>query len=389
MSELSKNIFDIKNSKSYIDYNRYHKDNILGITKVSRWELTHSNFIAWILNPSGSHMLHTFPLRQFILCLEFLKDKPDNIASRIDLSVIRKLYDNDFIVSAEVGREIEHIDIHILVKTKEKTLPILIENKVDSKENGKKKDQTNEYFAWGEKTYADKTKYYDPIYVFLLPEYNIKLKQKNEKYMRMTYQEFVNCVLEPSYFLCSDNESKNNLKIYLQCLSYQDDNEKGDRSMAISSEERKILDDFIKENKNLLCSVLNELKDDVDASVLDKVTSTVRDYTTYLFDGKAYTKNRLVLAVVSKYVIDKKPASFIELESAFPPKTQGSYGVVKLENRVNEKDKGNGGVKRYFVEQPIKLSSGEIVLVSTQWGRDNIDRFIDTAKLYGYSIEKT
>ena len=73
--------------------------------------------------------------------------------------------------------------------------------------------------------------------------------------------------------------------------------------MAISNEERKILDDFIKENKNLLCSVLNELKDEVDPSVLSTITSTVRDFSTYQLDGEQYGKAKLVLAVIKKYVI--------------------------------------------------------------------------------------
>ena len=388
MSELTKNIFDIKKSKSYSDYNKYHVGNILGITKVSRWELMHSNFIAWLFNTSGSHSLHTFPLLQLIIGIEFLKDKPDNVKARVDMDVIRKFYDHDFLISAEVEREIEHIDIHILVKTKEKILPILIENKVDSKENGKHGDQTNQYFEWGEEQYKDKNKYYSPIYLFLLPEYNSKVIQKNENYLRITYQELVDYVIEPSLYMCGDGESQNNIKIYLQCLSYQSDNEKGEYSMAISSEEKKILDDFIKENKNLLCSVLRELDDEVDSSALEKITKSVRDYSTYSFDGNEYTKARLVLAVVKKYVAEKNPASYADLTSVFMDHIQGSKGVVKREGNVTDKDKGIGGQKRYFVDDPIVLSSGETILVCSQWDADNIGKLIDVAKKVGYSIVK-
>jgi hypothetical protein len=53
MSDLLNKIMQIEASKPYIDYNNYHKGNIFGITKSSRWELVHSNFIAWALNPAS------------------------------------------------------------------------------------------------------------------------------------------------------------------------------------------------------------------------------------------------------------------------------------------------------------------------------------------------
>lgn len=379
MSFLIKNIYDIKRSESYIEYCKYHIGNIFGITKVSRWELMHSNFIAWVLDSNSSHSLHYYPLYQFITSLSFIKNKADNQKARLDNNLICKFYDEDFIIDAVVGREINNIDILIEVTTKDKILPILIENKVDSKENGKGGNQTSAYFIWGESKYFDRSKYYEPIYIFLFPEYNSKIMQKEEKYIRMTYQELVDYVIEPSMLKCGDSNSINNFKVYLQCLSFQTDNEKGEYTMAISNEERKILERFIKENKNLLCSVLNELKDDVDPDALSAITSTVRDYSTYQFNGEEYRKNKLVLAVVKKYVEDNTPNNYTDLQNIFPDKLQGTKkGVVKLLTNVSNKDKGIGGQKRYFIDANdiIKLGSDEIV-VCTQWGADNIADFIE------------
>jgi len=392
MSEFTKKIFDITKSKSYIEYNKYHVGNIFGITKVSRWELMHSNFIAWVLSPDSSHAINTYPLLQLIKSFEFLKDKPDNDKSRLDISLIRKFYNERFIVNASVEREVEHIDILIQVQTPEKVLPILIENKVDSKENGKMGDQTKVYYSWGEKTFSDRKKYYEPIYIFLLPTYNQKVIQKEENYLRMTYQELVDYVIEPSMRECGDANSLNNFKVYLQCLSFQADNEKGEYSMAISSEEREILNNFIKENKNLLCSVLDELE--LDDSIKASITSTVRDYSSYTFDGKTYSKARLVLAVVNKYIADNNPPDFATLQSVFPDSLQGTKGVVRLSSTISDKDKGIGGQKRYFADDPITLPSKEIVLVSNQWGTDgktakgNIENLINKAESLGYSITK-
>lgn len=404
MSELTKNIFDIKRSKSYIEYNNYHNGNIFGITKTSRWELMHSNFIAWSLSPSSSHLLRNYPLYQFVTSLELIKQKPDNEKARLDSALIYKFYDEDFILDATAEREIpvkidssknsKSIDILILIKTKEKILPIIIENKVNSKENGEKGDQTVVYYNWGEEEFADRDTYFEPIYIFLFPEYNASTIQKEEHYIRVTYQELVDYVIEPLMYKCKDPNSINNIKIYLQCLSYQTDNEKGEHIMAISNEEQKILDNFIKENKTLLISVLNALKDDVDdPDALTKITTGVKDYSTYKFDGNSYGKGKLVLAVVKKYVEDNAPSSFADLQKAFPTGIQGGgKGVVSLSASVSNKDKGiGGGIKRYYVDASdiITLPSGEVVLVCSQWGASNIGKFIDhSTKELGYTIIK-
>lgn len=388
MNELIKNIFSVKKSKSYIDYEKYHKGNIFGITKVSRLEKMHSNFIAWLLNANSSHGLHTYAVQQLIMCLELIKGKPDNMDAQLDLNVIRESYLDDFIIDTDIEMEKDNVDICILAKTKaNKTLPILIENKVNSDENN---NQTEKYYEYGENRFGKKTLYYNPIYILLYPEYN-KIKQSSDKYLRMTYQEMVDFVIEPAFYKSRDNETKNNIKTYLQCLSYQDDNEKGDKYMAISAEEKKILDSFLKENKNLLCAVLDELNVDVDNSAFEEVKTIIRDYSTYLFDNNEYNKRRLVLAVIKKYVDDKNPSTFKELEKAFPWEIHGSEsrGVIKLESEVSEKDKGIGSPqKRYFVEDPIILTSGERVLVTTEWGVGNIGKFIKAATEKGYTIEQ-
>ena len=283
----------------------------------------------------------------------------------------------------------------IEIITKEKTLPIIIENKVESKENGPNQDQTKIYFDWAEKQYEDRSKYFTPIYIYLYPEYKSQM-QKTKEYIRMTYQELVDFILDPSLANCGDEISKNNFKMYLQCLSFQSDNEKGENTMAISTEEREIFKSFILENKDLLCAVLERLKElediDIDVDSLDAVTDSIRDNTKYEFNGQKYGKGRLVLAVVQHYVNDKKPTDFKALEDAFPSKLRGGSGVVQVVDAIPDKDKGIGGTKRYYIEtnEIIHLISGEDVLVSDQWGgAEKMDKFIEhvTTKLK-YDIKK-
>ena len=121
--------------------------------------------------------------------------------------------------------------------------------------------------------------------------------------------------------------------------------------------------------------------------VRDSVPS--KDFSKYVFEGNTYGKSRLVLAVVKKYVEDHHPATFDELEKAFPSSIQGSLGVVRRIEDVSDKYKGVGGVKRYFVDDVIELASGEQVIVCTQFGAPNTEKFVEhvTNKL-GYDIQK-
>ena len=114
-----------------------------------------------------------------------------------------------------------------------------------------------------------------------------------------------------------------------------------------------------------------------------------KDFSKYIFEGNTYGKSRLVLAVVKKYVKDNRPTTFDELESAFPSHIQGSLGVVRRIEEVSDKYKGVGGVKRYFVDDVIVLASGERVIVCTQFGAPNTEKFVDHAvNDLGYTIEK-
>ena len=87
--------------------------------------------------------------------------------------------------------------------------------------------------------------------------------------------------------------------------------------------------------------------------------------------------------MVQKYVEDYHPATFEELEEAFPGSLQGSLGTVKRIEDVPDKYKGNGGVKRYFIKEDeiIRLSSGEQAIVCTQWAASNLEKFIQYATL--------
>ncbi|MDR1286185.1 MAG: GIY-YIG nuclease family protein [Treponema sp.] len=117
---------------------------------------------------------------------------------------------------------------------------------------------------------------------------------------------------------------------------------------------------------------------------IETVTGS-KDSTHYNFNEKEYPKNRLVLAVVKEYV-KNNDFSLKDLQNIFYKKLQGGFGVVEeLSNAVNIYK--TTGYKRHFIDDPIKLNDSQEIVVCSQWGIGNINRFINKAKELGYSIE--
>ena len=151
--------------------------------------------------------------------------------------------------------------------------------------------------------------------------------------------------------------------------------------MAISSEERKLLQDFFDKNKNLLCAFA-EMLDDEETELKRKFSEAVRDYTQYEFNGNTFGKGKLVLAVIKQYVADKDP-TFSDLQKEFPKELQGSLDVVK-----KDLDLKGDKRKRYYTnsDDEISLTDGTLIAVCSQWGIKNIGNFIEKAEELGYSI---
>ena len=125
-------------------------------------------------------------------------------------------------------------------------------------------------------------------------------------------------------------------------------------------------------------------KSEVKETMNDVSKVAARDKTRYMFEGKVLSKNRLVLAVVKKFVEENNP-DFASLQKAFDKSLQGSLGVVeKMANAKMVKD----CAKRYFVNDAFVLKDGNQVVVCTQWGIFNIVKFIKQANMLGYKIEE-
>ena len=111
-----------------------------------------------------------------------------------------------------------------------------------------------------------------------------------------------------------------------------------------------------------------------------------RDTTKYIFEGKKYGKNRLVLAVIQHYVAKKNGISAAELISTFDRSIQGSLGVIRTFADAKE---SYGDYEKRFFFQPDEIvrTTTENCVVCTQWGKFNIGNFISRAEQLGMHIQ--
>lgn len=114
--------------------------------------------------------------------------------------------------------------------------------------------------------------------------------------------------------------------------------------------------------------------------------TSLKDTTRYMFDGAELGKGRLVLDVVKRHVETNPSISYAELEKVFPKICQGSWGVFATVDEANN-IYAKSGRRRHFLkpEELIKLSDTTIAICS-QWGKRNIDKFIQQAGQHGHII---
>lgn len=422
-NEIRDAIVKMNNSEEYLALRKYYaEESLIKIIHASREEYVHSNFIAWLLNPSSHHELDYYPLQKLLQMLSVVAEKENNQEAQFpgkpEKEFVYKFLLGDFELSesCEVQTEVyggsvegfekkARIDIliHLSFKGSDKILPIIIENKVLSTENdegtktdGEKGKQTEKYFAWAQKKYQDRTKYEEPILIFLAPDFEKDIACKCQAFLKVSYQNLVDYLIEPCLMNTSNTQAKFFIENYLRCLSNSTinnvTNEKEGVIMALTGKEKELLEKFHKKNKDLFDAVLTMLENDEDLPPEDRErirqvrnVSNTRDYSQYMFEGTLYGKGKLVLAVVKKHVSNNAGITFEQLENAFPAALQGSYGVVREKSYVDEKKLDS---TRYYAkpEEVISLKSGD-VLVSREWGASNFPKFLEQAQELGYTIE--
>jgi hypothetical protein len=113
-----------------------------------------------------------------------------------------------------------------------------------------------------------------------------------------------------------------------------------------------------------------------------------KDYTRYLFQGNSFNKRKLVLAVIQSWVSENKPSSLSELLQAFPQEIRKG-GLFVLEQEAKEIYKRQG-IYRHFLGdgEVLVFSDSTQYAISNQWGKGNIEKFVNQSKNLGYGIEE-
>ncbi|WP_226803392.1 PDDEXK-like family protein [Bifidobacterium cebidarum] len=131
-----------------------HKPNMFDMVGMSRQEIRHSAFLAWLLEPSNPHGLDDLLIRR--LLAELYKAHPEGFAT----FAVKDL--SDLVVEREVTTGEGRNRIDVLCYDSNERLALCIENKVDSQLHDR---QLDKYYDYVENTYSDWCR----VYVLLSP----------------------------------------------------------------------------------------------------------------------------------------------------------------------------------------------------------------------------
>ena len=150
--------------------------NLMDILKVSHKELPHSNFLAWLFNPKGSHGLGAFAFKEFI---KIYISAGNNQKTYGDFA--RMNFDD-----LEVKREYNHIDL--IFFSNNNKFCLVIENKIHAKEG---KGQLERYRHFVEKEFKG---YTHRFFVFLSLERQEITDSEQTHYVQLTYHDILEVI---------------------------------------------------------------------------------------------------------------------------------------------------------------------------------------------------
>jgi len=159
--------------------------NIFNALSISRRELSHSNFLAWLFDPKEGHGLGSLVLRKFLREV-FSDDKSDS----------RGFIDADLmdVNGVEIRREWRNIDILILLPKD----VVVVENKVDTSDHSR---QLSKYRHIVGEAFANRKKHF----VYLTPEGTSPQEDgEDEYYINYSYHNIVE-ILERILEVYSEN----------------------------------------------------------------------------------------------------------------------------------------------------------------------------------------
>lgn len=247
MADLSKEKVNQLYSELLIDPNfeklelLRNQPNIFEVLKLQHYEIRHSNFLGWFLDPNDNHGIGDYFLRRFLI--KILQDPRANHTDYKDkknysiVDIHRLLNQN-----ISVYREQDFIDI--LIEFDE--VVIVIENKIHASEG---RNQLIRYKNYIEKKYPNKR----PIFVYLT-KYGDE-SSLNEFYIPMSYQKDVLIYLND---LIEFKSESINDKVLIYIKDYKDNLNK---NVMKQSEANEIAENLYKQHHELFDFIINNKPD--------------------------------------------------------------------------------------------------------------------------------
>lgn len=400
LDQIRDDIIKFKNDSDFQKLeNFYYSKSFSEILGVSRREISHSGFLAWLLNDSESHKLVEFPIKKFLdIILKFSNDKLKTKHSGLynsfvteDYEIEKALVKPEYVIK-NVGRLDIYVDLKMLIADKKQNVKLIIENKVESKENN---DQTNNYY-----NHFSSIKEKDEIliFVYLTPISTLDLIELTEaecnckEFIQINYQSIVDYLIEPALNQNISNRTKNILNEYLQSLSQPSidveiEGHKQELIMALGNEERKLLSTFWEKNQKLILASLYAISSDPEQekdtrdSIREALNnlSSDKDRSTFnlKYNGEVYSRNfkksdiglQTVNLLNEKGLINDQIIDFL--------KEDKSCSFLLLKKKEDFTDTEIKYRKYRTNDPPELIYNGEEYYVARNWGIGNIHKLIN------------
>lgn len=309
------------------------------ILSIDRREMSHSAFLAWLLNKDESHDLGCFPILQFMKILvqrDLLQGierhqqkttKTTDIASAVANENLR--FDNLKVflercikTKTENGRIDIVLDGNISTSMGKKELHIIIENKVYSGEHGK---QTVTYFVSKKPEFKNNSIW---LFVYLTPLPQKELDSLKEpqcsckEFIQINYQDILNQILEPALERDIPQRIKFIIEEYIHSLGLpalsmetKENNYNPNTIMATTKRTTEMLKAFWEKNETLLMAALQTLVETSDdADIREKLNPAInalavgqrrnKDKTHYTFNGEEANGKYALLKIVIPAIVN-------------------------------------------------------------------------------------
>ena len=316
----------LRRTKDYIELSAYYSQTtILNVFGIERSENRHSAFIAWLLNPNSSHLLGDAPLRKFLSMVAAIANNGTNeqldsqnevpplsnneslksllfnekysiqiediqteqpIINLVDAqnnNIFNDIVDKDKRKGDFKKDEKNRFDIWIELKIndnegQEWIVPIILENKIYSKEGCRKDDQKHQTDRYAEAITILNNLHYKnkaiPIMVYLTPSSGKGPHSK--QFVHVTYQDLLDHVIMPTRLMAKKiHPSIENMSLfdgYIRNLSMPSINKKGSKDysiLAVSLTEREQLEKIFKSEAFQIA--LTHLYNDVAKNLYNEV----------------------------------------------------------------------------------------------------------------------